>query len=148
MRRLLLSSLAAVVAVVATAAVGAEDPIIVRKKEMDANGAAVWGVGRRILKGEIPFNPVIAASIFQTTNAVAYSFGDYFPEDSKTGHDTEALPAIWEDPAGFEAALAKFKQDTDAALAAKPQDLESFRAALAQVETNCESCHEKYREDN
>jgi phosphate acetyltransferase len=49
----------------------------------------------------------------------------------------------------FNAAVAKFKADTDAAAAASgkdgPADLEAFKAAIGPVFANCKSCHEGFR---
>jgi len=47
--------------------------------------------------------------------------------------------------AGFQAALAKFRTDTDAAIKANPDDLEAFKTAFGTVAQNCNSCHETYR---
>jgi cytochrome c556 len=143
MRRLIVGLAALSVAAVTAGAYAIEDPIKTRKWLMDANGAAA-GAGGGMLKGEIPFSEAIAKSVFQTMHAVAYSYGDYFPAGSDTG-DTKASPKIWEDAAGFGAALAKFQQDTDAAIAAKPADLEAFKVAFGQVAGNCKACHDAFR---
>jgi cytochrome c556 len=143
MRRFIVGFAALSVAVVAAGAYAVEDPIFTRKSLMDANGAAA-GAASAMVKEEVPFHPGVAKSVFQTMHAVAYSYGDYFPEGSSTG-DTKASPKIWEDPDGFAAALLKFQQDTDAAIAAEPQDLEAFKAAFGQVAGNCKACHDAYR---
>jgi cytochrome c556 len=143
MRRLIVGLAALSVAAVAAGAYAVEDPIFTRQSLMDANGAAA-GAGGAMLKGEVPFSEAVAKSVFQTMHAVAYSYGDYFPADSNTGK-TKASPKIWEDAAGFAAALQQFQKDTDAALAAKPADLEAFKTAFGQVAGNCKSCHDKYR---
>ena len=143
MRRLLLGLAAFSIAAVSVSAFATEDPVKTRKWLMDANGAAA-GAGAAMMKGEVPFHPAIAKSVFQTMHAVAYSYGDYFPAGSDQG-DTKASPKIWEDAAGFAAALAKFQQDTDAAIKADPQDLEAFKAAFGQAAGNCKSCHDAYR---
>jgi len=143
MRRLLLGGLSLAVGIVTSAAFATDDPIMTRKSLMDANGAAT-GAAVAMLKEEIPFHPAVAKSALMTMHAVAYSYGDYFPEGSGTG-DTKASPKIWEDAAGFAAALEKFQQDTDAALAANPQDLEAFKAAFGQAASNCKSCHDSFR---
>jgi cytochrome c556 len=143
MRRLIVGLAALSVAAVTAGAYAIEDPIKTRKWLMDANGAAA-GAGGAMLKGEAAFHPAVANSVFQTMHAVSYSYGDYFPAGSDTG-DTKASPKIWEDAAGFAAALAKFQQDTDAALAAKPQDLEAFKVAFGQVTANCKACHDAFR---
>ena len=143
MHRLIVGISALSVALVAVSAWAVEDPILTRKKLMDANGAAA-GAASAMVKEEIPFHPGVAKAALQAFNSVAYSYGDYFPEGSDTG-DTKASPKIWEDPEGFAAALAKFQADSDAALAADPQDLEAFKAAFGQVAANCQSCHEAFR---
>ena len=143
MRRFILGFAALSIAAVTAGAYAVEDPIVTRKWLMDANGAAA-GAASAMLKEEIPFNAAVAKSVFQTMHAVAYSYGDYFPEGSGTG-DTKASPKIWEDAAGFAAALLKFQQDTDAALAANAQDLDAFKAAFGQVAGNCKSCHDAFR---
>ncbi len=137
-------SLALTIGALSTTAFAAENPIATRKAIMKSVGAAA-GAGGGMLKGEIPFNPAVANLALRTMNAAAHSVGDYFPEDSKTGMETEASPKIWEDMAGFSEKLAKFKADSDAAAAAKPADLESFKAAFGSVVQNCKGCHEGYR---
>ena len=143
MRRLIVGLAALSVAAVTAAAYATEDPIQTRKWLMDSNGAAA-GAGAAMLKEETPFHPGVANSVFQMMHAVAYSYGDYFPAGSDAG-DTKASPKFWEDAAGFAAALAKFQQDTDAAIAAKPADLEAFKVAFGQVTGNCKACHDAFR---
>jgi cytochrome c556 len=146
MRRLFIGVAALAVVAAGATAYAVEDPIFTRKSLMDANGAAA-GAGVAMLKEQIPFNPGVAKSVFATTHAVAYSYGDYFPAGSDTGN-TKASPKIWEDAAGFAAALEKFQKDTDAALAADVQDLDAFKAAFGQVASNCQSCHDSFRLPN
>ncbi len=146
MRRLIVGLAALSVVVAAAGASAVEDPLFTRKSLMDANGAAA-GAGGAMLKGAVPFNADVAKSVFMTMHAVAYSYGDYFPAGSDKG-DTKASPKIWEDAAGFAAALAKFQQDTDAAIAAKAQDLDTFKAAFGQVASNCKACHDAYKLPN
>ena len=137
--------LAIVVAAVSTASFATEDPIATRKALMRANGAAA-GAASAMLKGETPFSPAVANSVLRNFIAVGYSFGDYFPEGSQTG-DTRASPKIWEDMAGFQAAVAKFRTDSEAAFNSKPETLEAFQTAFGSVAQNCQSCHETYRLD-
>jgi cytochrome c556 len=148
MEILMLRSLSVCVALaigaVSTTAIAAGDPIEVRKKLMRANGGAA-GVAGGMLKGEIAFEAKAADAAIRTLNAVAYSFGNYFPAGSETGMETRASPKIWEDMAGFEAKLVQFQKDTDAAAAAKPADLDAFKAAMGPVMGNCKGCHETYQ---
>ena len=143
MRRLIFGLVALAVAGTAVSAYATDDPIKTRRWLMDANGGAA-GAGAAMMKGDVPFNAAVAKSVFLTMHAVAYSYGDYFPEGSGTG-DTKAGPKIWEDAAGFAAALTKFQQDTDAALAADIADLDAFKASFGTVAGNCKSCHDVYR---
>ncbi|UIJ72820.1 cytochrome c [Aurantimonas sp. HBX-1] len=122
------------------------DPIKQRQELMKKNGKSAKGASEMI-KGEATFDPATAATIFTQMHDVAMEFGDYFPEDSKTGEDTEAAPAIWERPAEFQAALVKFQEDTQAAIDAAPQDLEAFRQVFGRVAENCKGCHEDFRID-
>ena len=130
-------------AVQAQQAGNAEDPITKRRMLMRANGGAA-GLGGAMVKGEIPFTPAAANAVLVNFRAVGHTFGDYFPEGSQTG-DTRALPRIWEDMAGFQAELADFRADAEAAVAAKPETLEAFRAVFTTLGQDCQSCHEKYR---
>ena len=143
MRRWIVGLAALSVVAVTAGAYATQDPIMTRKLLMDANGAAA-GTGGAMMKEEIPFHPGVAKGVFVTMRAVAYSYGDYFPAGSDQG-DTKASPKIWEDMAGFTAALEKFQKDVDAALAANPQDLEAFKAAFGAAASNCKACHDTYR---
>jgi cytochrome c556 len=143
MRRLIVGIAALAVAGVTVSAYATEDVVATRKALMDSNGAAA-GIGAGLMKEEIPFNPATAKAVFTVMRAVAYAYGDYFPEGSGEG-DTKASAKIWEDAAGFQAALTKFQQDADAALAANAADLDAFKAAFGSVAGNCKSCHDAFR---
>ena len=117
-----------------------------RQEAMKAVGKSAKTAGQ-MLKGEVPFDPATAAELFATMHASAEKFGGLFPEDSKTGEKTEAAPAIWEKPEEFKAKLAKFDGDISAAIAAKPADLDAFKAAFQAVGANCKGCHQEFRVD-
>jgi cytochrome c556 len=144
MLRSLSVCLALAIGAASTTAIAAGDPIEVRKKIMKSNGGAAGAAGG-MMKGEIAFDAKVATLAIRTLNAAAHSFGDYIPEGSETGMETRASPKIWQDMAGFEAKLAQFQKDTDAAAAAKPADLDAFKAAVGPVLANCKSCHEAYQ---
>jgi cytochrome c556 len=143
MRGLLFAGLALAVGIVTTTASAIDDPIVTRKKLMQANGGAA-GAMQAMIKGEIPFSAAVAQSAYRTFNAVAYSVGDYFPEGSDQG-DTRVLPEIWSDRAGFEAELAKLQEASDAARQTEPQSVEEVQAAMGPIGQACGGCHEKYR---
>lgn len=128
----------------AGATVANADPIENRQMLMRAGGAAAK-VSGEMIKGNIPFNRDVANLALNTFAAVGTSFIDFFPEDSKTGGDTHAKDTIWSDWDGFVAADAEYTDAASAALAAKPADLEAFKAAFAPIGKSCSSCHETYR---
>lgn len=136
----------------AAAAFAADDPVAARQAIMDSNGAAA-AVAGGMLKDEIPYSPTVGKAVITSLNATAHTIGDYFPEGS--GSDpakSAAAPKIWEDPAGFQAAIAKFSTDVAAALQASgkdgPADKAAFQAAVQPVLGNCKTCHETYRLKN
>ena len=131
-------------AVLPAAAQDAANPIDQRQKLMKQNGKDAKAAGQ-MLKGEADFDPAKAATIFTEMHDVSMKFGDLFPEDSKTGGDTEAAPAIWDKPDAFKAALVKFQTDTKAAMDASPQTLDAFKQQFGMVAENCKSCHEEFR---
>lgn len=122
----------------------ASDPIDQRQKLMKQNGKDAKAAGQMI-KGEAAFDPAMAQRIFTGMHEVALTFGDYFPEDSRTGGDTEAAPAIWSKPDEFQAALTKFRTDTRTAMDAAPQTLDAFKQQFGMVAENCKGCHEEFR---
>ena len=144
MARLISLALALSVGIVSFPAYAQEDPILTRKKLMQANGAVFYGMARRMIQGEIPFNPVLAAAVVRTSDAVAHSFGDYFPEGSDQG-DTRASPAIWEEMEEFQQYLADFQAAAGAAREADPQTLEAFTTAMEDLGETCDACHDEFR---
>ena len=120
------------------------DPIKQRRALMKANGDATKTVVG-MLKGA-PFDLEAVKKTLSTYEDAATKAPALFPDDSKTG-DTNALPAIWENKADFEARFAKFDADAKAASAAIV-DQASFKATIPGVLKNCGGCHEQYRAKN
>ncbi|MDH4071565.1 MAG: cytochrome c [Gammaproteobacteria bacterium] len=68
-----------------------------------------------------------------------------FQEGSNVG-ESEALPAIWQQPEEFAAAIAKTEEATAAFVAAaKSGDREAIGAAFRNVGMSCRGCHDNYR---
>lgn len=115
-----------------------------RHELMEDVGGAAKKIGK-MMKGEAPFDAAVANEGLLTWAEAAAVFGDMFPQGSESGHDTEASATIWTDREGFDAQLALFAEKADAAVAAKPQDLDALKAAAGPVFKVCKSCHEDYR---
>ena len=137
---------ALIVAIILSAGVGAvfadADAIAQRRTLMKSNGDAAKTLGG-MLKGA-PFDLAAAQASLKTFADVAMKMPALFPDDSKTGGGTAALPAIWENKSDFDGRFAAFGKDATAALAAVADEA-SFKANVPKVFQNCGGCHEKYR---
>ena len=137
---------ALIVAIILSAGIGAvladADVIAQRRALMKSNGDAAKTLGG-MLKGA-PFDLAAAQASLKTFADVAAKMPALFPENSKTGGGTAALPAIWENKSDFDARFAAFAKDAAAAQAAVTDEA-SFKANVPKVFQNCGGCHEKYR---
>lgn len=135
---------AAAVALAVTAVAAQSDPIAARKALMKKNGDEAKIV-TTMVKGEAPFDAAKVQSAFATFADSAAKAPALFPDNSTTGGETAALPAIWENKADFDARLAKFGSAAKEA-EGKVKDLDSLKATWgAFAKDNCGGCHEKYR---
>ncbi|HKA78855.1 MAG TPA: cytochrome c [Xanthobacteraceae bacterium] len=133
----------AVLALGATALVAQTDPIAARKALMKANGDQNR-IATDMIEGKAPFNLDAAKKVLGTFAEAGDKAKPLFPDNSKTGGDTAALPAIWENKADFEAKLAKLATEAKAAGAATT-NLDTFKAQITEVRKNCGGCHQTYR---
>ena len=70
---------------------------------------------------------------------------DYFPENTKEGFKTEALPSIWENKDEFNALMQKASGDM-IKLAKAIDTAEDLRAVQKELMWgNCSSCHNRFR---
>ncbi|WP_440915541.1 c-type cytochrome [Candidatus Pelagibacter sp.] len=70
---------------------------------------------------------------------------DLFPENSKEGFKTEALPVIWEEKDAFNALMQKSADDM-IKLTSIIEDADDIRGTLGKLMwANCKACHSKYR---
>ena len=124
------------------ATVSAQDPIAARKALMKANGGQAQ-IGQKMARGEEPFSVEKAKTVFATYQKVATAH-TLWPDTSKTGGETNSLPAIWENKADFDAKLTKLANEAKAA-EGQVKDLDSFKAQFTEVQKNCGGCHQTYR---
>jgi cytochrome c556 len=127
----------------ATALVAQTDPIAARKALMKTNGDQNR-VATEMLEGKRPFNLDEAKKVFVVFAEAGEKAPALFPDNSKTGGDTAALPPIWENKADFNAKLAKFASESKAAGDAT-KDLDTFKVQITEVRKNCGGCHQTYR---
>ena len=126
-----------------SAVVAQGDPIAARKALMKANGDQNR-IGTEMIDGKRPFDLAAAKKVFDTFSENAEKSKPLYPDTSKTGGDTAALPAIWENKADFDAKLTKFATESKAAAAATT-NVDTFKAQIAEVRKNCGGCHTPYR---
>ena len=70
---------------------------------------------------------------------------DYFPDNTKEGFNTEALPSIWENKDEFNALMQKASDDM-IKLASAIDTAEDLRAAQKDLMwSNCSACHDRFR---
>ncbi len=120
----------------------AQDVITQRREGMRTEGRQMEAI-KTVLDARGDTRPLVErvdtiAAFYQNLQAL-------YPAGSGTG-PTRALPAIWSDPAGFEAA----RNTIVAALgtlrtAAASGDAAATQAAFNQVGASCASCHRAFR---
>ena len=73
---------------------------------------------------------------------------DYFPENTKEGFKTEALPIIWEEKENFNNLMNKASKNM-IELASVIEDADDIKGTLGMLMwSNCKSCHTKYRAEH
>lgn len=133
----------AAIAVGVTVVAAQSDPIASRKQHMKEVGAQTK-TGSGMAKGEIPYDQTKAQGVFAAYVKAATDLPNLFPETSKTGGDTAALPTIWANMSDFKAKADKFGADAKAAQT-EVKDLDTFKSSFSAVTKNCGGCHETYR---
>jgi len=140
MKRLLIVATILFTGVGAVSADG--DAVAQRQALMKANGKAAKAMAD-MLKGA-PFDlAAVQEGLKNFANAAAKAPA-LFPDDSKTGGETAALPAIWENKADLNARFAKLGKDAADAMTAITDEA-SFKANAPALFKNCGGCHENYR---
>ena len=73
---------------------------------------------------------------------------DYFPENTKEGFKTEALPSIWENKDEFNALMQKASNDM-LKLAKAIDTADDLRAIQKELMwSNCSACHNRFRAEH
>ena len=114
-----------------------------RQEIMKSVGGAMKEPGG-MMKGTSPFDLAKVQASLKILTEQPPKMKDLFPDDSKTGGNTEALPAIWEKKADFTARFDKLAADATAA-AAVIKDEASFKTEWPKIGGNCGGCHKEYR---
>lgn len=129
-----------------SAAAVAETPQQIRAGLMKSVGDQSKVLGG-MLQGRVAFDAAQAKTAADALAKAAADFPNHFPEGSEGGR-TDALPAIWQNKADFEARARKFAADASAVLVAVDQGEDAFKAAAGPMFASCKGCHELYRAPN
>ncbi len=121
----------------------AQADVIKQRQDNRKQAAAAMRAIKGIIdaKGDAKAAVPQAAKLKELENA----FVKMFPAGSDKG-ETKALPAIWTDMKGFEAASAAANAAYDKlAAAAGSGDLAALTAAFGDTGKTCGACHDKFR---
>lgn len=89
-----------------------------------------------------------AVELMKEMNENYITLLDLFPENSKEGFKTEALPIIWEEKDAFNALMQKSADDM-IKLTSIIEDADDIRGTLGKLMwANCKACHSKYRKSH
>jgi cytochrome c556 len=115
---------------------------IKQRREVMKTIAKASSVNFKMMKGETPFDLAKVQSGLQTFQEQFPKLKALFPEDAKTGGDTDASPKIWQQRAEFEAVINKFVADAKAA-GGTIKDEASFKAEYPKIVNSCGNCHKE-----
>jgi len=126
-------------------AAGAQNVNVIEQRQnlMKQNSQVTKGPAG-MLREQGSFNLQQVQAALKTLSENAKKIPALFPADSKTGGDTKALPAIWENKAGFDEIAVKMDTQAQAALASITDEA-SFKAQFPKVLENCGTCHKTFR---
>ena len=140
-----LVALAGVIVAACTGAVIAQsDPIATRKSLMKQNNDhAIIAV--KMMRGQEPFDGAKIDAAFAQWADTAQKLPGLFPDNSKTGQETLALPKIWQTKSDFDAKAAAFGKAVAENRDKAKASLDGLKAAIPAVGKGCDNCHEDYR---
>ena len=89
---------------------------------------------------------VKASSLMKEMSENYITLLEYFPDNTKEGFKTEALPSIWENKDEFNSLMKKSSTDM-IELAKVIESSDDVRASLQKfMWSNCKACHSKFRD--
>lgn len=100
-------------------------------------------------QGEAEYDAEVAQQAADNIASLAQMLDShlYWVEGSSSEEleESRALPAIWEKPEEFQAAIAKFQEAASNLQSAAGTDLAGLQGALGTLGQACGSCHESFR---
>ncbi|NJN52001.1 MAG: cytochrome c [Gammaproteobacteria bacterium] len=142
--RLTLLSFAASSMILSSGIASADEGAIgYRQKVMDAVGGTMQAMVA-IAKQEVPHGAHLKVHAANMAGLASIA-GDVFPAGSGGG-DSDALPAIWTDAAGFQERLDAFQAAaTQLDAVVSSGDMSKFGEALGGLGQSCKGCHDNFK---
>jgi cytochrome c556 len=127
----------------------AED-VVAYRQQVFGGMAKHMRAGGMIAKGQVEPTKEDRILHAKALHQASKVLGNLFAEG--TGPDkteTEALPAIWSDPSGFQEAVAAYAAATEELVkVAENGDAAAFKTQFGKVGRTCGGCHETFRKDD
>ncbi|CAN5249456.1 cytochrome c [soil metagenome] len=145
------SVLVAAVMLLGIGAVAAQQDLIEQSHaQMKANGKSLGGTLSPMARGDKPYDQAAIDAALAQLDETAKKLPTLYPvsiKDVKQTSEYTPSPKIWDDKAGFDAAIAAFgKAVTEAK--GKIKDADSLKATLPTIGKSCSGCHETFRVKN
>ena len=145
------SVLVAVAILLGVGSVAAQQDLIEQSHAlMKANGKNMGGVLSPMARGDKPYDQAAIDAALTQLDETAKKLPSLYPVSVKSVKQTSEYtpsPKIWDDKAGFDAAIATFgKAVTEAK--GKIKDADSLKATLPTIGKSCSGCHETFRVKN
>ncbi len=131
-------------ALAATAFAAAHSPISARQAAMKAVGGQMRTLGG-MAQGKVAYDDFAVLSALEIMRDGVITARPLFPAGTEMGEETRAKAEIWAAGSDFDARMGQLIASLDAALAAEPADLASYRPLFGAIAQSCKGCHEKYR---
>src|SRR6195952_655037 len=132
------------------AVIAQQDVVKSDQAVMKGTGRALGAVLAPMFKGEKPYDQATVDEALKTLDDTAKKLPAMFPDSVKglkAEGDYSSSPKIWEDKAGFTAAIATFAKAVGDAKASI-KDLDTLKAAFPGIGKSCGGCHETFRVKN
>lgn len=125
-----------------------EEIIQQRQENFEQLGGAFKVIRDEVRKRKSDMDAIVKAA--NTIHSHAQELPSWFPTGSgpEAGIETEALPAIWKDQAGFAAASQKFLEASENLLTlTETGDASKVASGIPALGGSCKNCHDNYRKD-
>ena len=135
-----ITAVLAAIAIGATAVYAQNLDAIKQRRQVMKTIATAGAANFKMVRGEAPFDLAMVQAGLKTYQDEAAKLAGLFPNDSKTGGDTDASLSIWQAKTEFEAAIATFISTAKNAANAITDEA-SFKKEYPTVVRSCGGCH-------